>query len=83
MFGGVIVGLLEGGMINSRSNHVQYAFNTMVNAISHHSHPRSIHSQSMVNATTTRNNAITAAEGGFKGCESGVWVKKSHSRPRT
>jgi len=52
MFGGVIVGLLEGGMINSRSNQVQYAFNTMVNAISHHSHPRSIHSQSTVNAIT-------------------------------
>jgi hypothetical protein len=30
-------------------NQVQYAFNTMVNAISHHSHPRSIHGQSMVN----------------------------------
>jgi len=33
-------------------NHVQYAFNTIVNATSHHSHPRSIHSQSTVNATT-------------------------------
>ena len=59
MFGGVIVGLLEGGMINSRSNQVQYAFKTMVNAISHHSHPRSIHGQPTVNATTMANNTHT------------------------
>jgi len=41
----------------------------MVNATSHHSHPRSIHSQSTV-------NAITEEEGGFKVCKSGVKVKK-------
>ena len=44
-------------------NHVQYAFNTMVNATSHHSHPRSIHSQSIVNPQSTpqqwQNNAVT------------------------
>jgi hypothetical protein len=38
--------------VNPQSDHRQYTFNTMVNAISHHSHPRSIHSQSTVNATT-------------------------------
>jgi hypothetical protein len=35
--------------VRPQSDHGQYAFNTEVNATSHHSHPRSIHSQSMVN----------------------------------
>jgi hypothetical protein len=38
----------------------QYVFNTMVNAIGHHSHSQSIHSQSTVNAIdngqTMKNN---------------------------
>jgi len=38
--------------VRPQSDHGQYAFNTKVNATSHHSHPRSIHSQSTVNAIT-------------------------------
>jgi len=48
----------------------------MVNAISHHCHPRSIHGQRHNNPETTQNNAITVSEEGFKGCQSGFKVKK-------
>ena len=40
-------------------NHVQWVVNTMVNAISHLSHPWSIHSQSTVNAITIQKQRKT------------------------
>ena len=55
----------------------------MVNAISHHIHPRSMrvqqHGQRHNNDEIAQNNAITGAEGDFNGCKSGLKDKRGHS----
>jgi len=55
--------------VRPQSDHGQYAFNTKVNATSHHSqstvNPQSIHSQSTVNATTLAKHRYSWSRRGF------------------